>query len=617
MQSPATATAPKGFRFFRKWLQPLLAMVILPGICQATADTFTASLSSGTVAVGDQFQITFTLNGNGRGFKAPSFEDFNVLMGPSQSSNIQMINGSFSQSLSFTYVLQAVKEGTFRIGSAEIVLNNQKVLSNPVTVTVTKGTSRSQQGGGSGSGEPMTKSVFIRASVDKSSVFRGEGLVVTYRMYTRVTLVNYTISKLPAPNGFWSQDIPLAQQLEFHNENVDGVNYQVADLKKMVLFPQRSGTLILDPMEGEVIARVQVKRQRSNDPFDQFFGNDPFGSFFGGGLQEIKVPLRSQQVQINVRELPAGAPAGFTGAVGKFSFETSLDKSRTKSNEAVTLKLKITGKGNIKLIDAPKVTFPPDFETYDPKEAVNATTGSGGVSGTKTFEYLVIPRNAGNFKVTVDPFSYFDLEKKAYVEVPATTLDLEVEKGSETVTTTVSGVSKSEVQLLGRDIRFLKTGDPHLLLHPIPFRNSWIFYALLLAPFILLAIALQWRRKLAERMANASLLRSQRAIKIALRRLSKARELLNRGERSAFLEELSRAVWGYISDKLQLPVANLNRENAKALLLQRGTSESQVQGLLGVLDDCEFARFAGAAVVDPEALYKRGIDTITQMEEAV
>ena len=262
----------------------------------------------------------------------------------------------------------------------------------------------------------------------------------------------------------------------------------------MVLFPQRSGNLELDPMEGEVIARVQVKRQRSNDPFDQFFGNDPFGSFFGGGLQDVKVPLKSQPVRVNVRELPDGAPAGFTGAVGKFTFETSIDKDKTKTNEAVTLRIKVTGKGNIKLVDAPKVNFPPDFELYDPKESVNITAGGSGASGSKTFEYLIIPRNAGNFKITVDPFSYFDLDKKSHLELSGTTLDLAVEKGNETVTTTVSGVNKSDVQLLGKDIRFLKTADPQLALNPRPLRGSWLFYVLLFMPFALLLIALQWRK---------------------------------------------------------------------------------------------------------------------------
>lgn len=593
----------------------LLATLLLPVHSRATADVFTASLSSNSVAVGDQVQITFTLNGSGRNFKAPSFEGFNVLMGPSQSSNIQMINGSFSQTLSFTYVLQAVKEGTFKIGSAEIVLNNQKVLSNPVTLTVTKGTSRSSGGSSGGGGEPMTRNVFIRASVDKSNVFRGEGLVVTYRLYTRVTLVNYTISKLPAPNGFWSQEIQLPQQLQFHNENVDGVNYQVADLKKMVLFPQRSGNLELDPMEGEVIARVQVKRQRSNDPFDQFFGNDPFGSFFGGGLQDVKVPLKSQPVRVNVRELPDGAPAGFTGAVGKFTFETSIDKDKTKTNEAVTLRIKVIGKGNIKLVDAPKVNFPPDFELYDPKESVNITAGGSGASGSKTFEYLIIPRNAGNFKITVDPFSYFDLDKKSYLELSGTTLDLAVEKGNETVTTTVSGVNKSDVQLLGKDIRFLKTADPQLALNPRPLRGSWLFYVLLFMPFALLLIALQWRKKLAERMTNVALIRSQRASKVALRRLARSKELLGKQDHAAFLEELSRALWGYISDKLQLPVSELNRDNAKTHLQQRGTTEAMINELLSVLDACEFARFAGGTASLPDDLYRRGIASITQMEE--
>ncbi len=566
------------------------------------------------MAVGDQFQLTFTLNGgsNARGFKAPSFGDFTVLMGPSQSSNMQIINGSFSQSISITYVLQAQKEGTFKIGGAEIIAGNDKLISNSVTVNVGKGRS----GGGQNSDGATSSNVFLKASVDKSTAFRGEAIVVTYKLYTRVTLLNYTLDKLPSLNGFWSQEIELPQQPEFHNENVDGVNYKVADIKKLVLFPQRSGTLEIDPMRGEVIARVQAQRQRNNDPFNQFF-NDPFfnNPFFNNSVQDVKVPLKSSVLRVNVKELPSGAPGSFTGAVGRFSCEISLDKSTTKANEAVTLKVKISGKGNIKLADAPAINFPPDMETYEPKENVSVTATAGGVTGFKTFEYLIIPRTAGEYKLPIQPFSYFDLEKKQYVEIPSPELTLRVDKGNETVTTTISGTTKSDVQLLGKDILYIKTEVPDFESSHHPLFGSGIFYLLMALPALLFGFFLFMLKKQRAQQQNVGLVKQQRASKTALKRLSAAKTFMDARERDKFLDELFKALWGFVSDKLGIPVADLSKETAGSALRSKGVHEELIQEFIRATDNCEFARFAGNTTNDEEALYHQGLAVITQLEE--
>ncbi len=601
------------FKFF------LLAALFLLSSGIVSSQEFTATVSSPAVEVGEQFQITFSLNSTGKNFRPPTFIDFNVLMGPNQSTQMQIINGSVSQIISFTYVLQAVKEGTFKIGAAEIMAGNTKVQSNPITIIVSKAANRQQSGsqkqGGDNSGIAGSKNVFIRASIDKSNVYQGEGLAVTYRLYTKVTLLNYSVNKIPAFNGFWNQDINMPQQLEFHKENFDGVNYNVADIKKVILFPQRPGTLSIDPMEVEVIARVQVRRQQqqNNDPFSQFF-NDPF---FNNNIQDVKVPLKSDVIRVNVKDLPSGAPQSFTGAVGKFAYDVTMDKKDVKAHDAVTLKIKISGKGNIKLIEAPKIEFPPDFETYDPKENVSVNATGNGVTGHKTFEYLIIPRNPGNFKIDIAPFSYFDLEKKQYVSHPSSQLNLQVGRGSESTTTVISGVNKSDVQMLGKDIRFIKTAEPEFIQGAGNLFSSPVFYSLIAAPALLFAALLVVRRRKETMAGNMKLVRSQRANKIAMKRLSAAQKYLKENEREKFLDEMFRALWGFISDKLQIPVSDLSKDSAAHALLARNVSEELVLQFTDTVDMCEFARFAGGMAESNEAIYKKGIDVISQLESSL
>jgi hypothetical protein len=449
-------------------------------------------------------------------------------------------------------------------------------------------------------------------------VYRGEGVLVTYKLYTKVTLVNYGLNKMPSLEGFFSQEIQLPQQLEFHIENVDGVQYKVADIKKLVLFPQRTGTLILDPMEGEVVARMQVKRQQSRDPFDQFF-NDPFfnNPFFNNSVQDIPIKLKSDPVKINVKELPENAPVTFNGAVGKFSMEASLDKKETRAHDAVTLKIKIAGKGNLKLLDPPKIDFPPDFETYDPKVTANVNTTGSGVSGSKVFEYLVIPRNAGEYKFTVNGFTFFNLESSKYETVPGSDFMLTVGKGDETAATTVTGISKSDVQFLGKDIRFIKTNAPAFIQHRGTFYNSPLFYSLCGAPALLFVLLLAFRKRYEEMQGNVTLLKSRRANKVAMKRLSAAKKYLAENNNEKFLDAMFQALWGFVSDRLQIPVSELSKENVSQALAARNVSADTVTIFIHALDSLEMARFARGAAASNQEIYQRGIEVISKMEEEI
>jgi hypothetical protein len=586
----------------------------------AQNEKFTASSSATTVSVNDQFQVTFTFTGNGKSFRAPDFANFQVLMGPNQSSSVQIVNGNFSQTLSFTYVLQAESEGTFKIGAAEITGSSGKVLSNTLSINVVKGSAQAQSGKQSGSDQnnPDSRNVFLRTSVDKTNVYLGEAVVVTYRLYTKVTLLNYSIEKIPAMNGFWSQDIPMPQQLQFRQESVDGVAYNVADLKKTVLFPQRSGTLTVDAMTGEVIARLQVKRQgRSNDPFDQFFNDPFFNNPFNSGVKDVKIPLKGDPIKINVRDLPDNAPVSFGGAVGKLNYEVSVDKKEVKAHDPVTLKIKISGKGNIKLIDPPAISFPPDFETYDPKENSNLNATAGGVTGTKTFEYLLIPRNPGEYKIPIADFSYFDLDKKVYQEIKSPEIIIKVDKGDESMTVvTGSGVNKSDIQLLGKDIRFIKTNDPDFKQDSLPLYGSPEFYSLLTAPALLFGGMLLVRKRQEKRKGKTGILKSRRANKVALKRLALAKKLLASNEKEKFLDEISKAMWGFISDKLQIPVSDLSKESATEALLKINIKPELITEFTDTIDKCEFSRFAGSQAESHLDLYRLALNSISKIEES-
>ncbi len=397
-------------------------------------------------------------------------------------------------------------------------------------------------------------------------------------------------------------------------EVLDGVPYQVGVIKKVVLYPQHAGALELDPMDAEFIVRVQTQRNRQvnpNDPFAQFF-NDPFF----GGVQDVKVKRLSNIIRINVKELPADAPASFKGAVGKYTMEAFMDRPETKANDPVSLKVKIAGHGNLKLMDPLPLEFPQDIEAYDPKIADNTTVTEGGVNGNKTFEYLLIPRHSGDYKIPPVEFTYFDLDKKKYVTLNSPEFNLKVAKGSGPESVTINGVNKEDVQLLGKDIRYLKIGSLKLQKKGDEFYGSFGFYSLLVAPIFLFFGFLIYYRKNKELQQNTVLLKSKKATKLARKRLSTAKVLLTKNSREPFYDEVSKAIWGYLGDKLSIPLANLSKETISEVLLSRGVSEGLLGQFVDILNKCEFARFAPAnSAGHMQEIYDAAINSITKMEE--
>lgn len=586
----------------------------------ATAQTVTATVSRNPVGVNEQFELKYTVAGSVTRFKPPSLDDFGILSGPNQAQSVQFINGSMSQYITFSYILQPKKEGTFKIEPARIESGGKDVPSNSIDLVVVKGQggAASQQGKQQNQPEKTNisdKNIFFRVEVDKSTVYRGEGIAVTYKLYTNVSLVNYKISKLPSLDGFWSHELDIPPQLQLQNETFNGVAYKVGTIKKAIIYPQQSGTLIIDPMEGEVIARVQVKRTRSNNPFDIFndpFFNDPF--FGAGGYRDIRYAVKSAPIRITVKDLPPNPPASFKGAVGRFSMEAGIDKLKPKTNDAVTLKMRISGNGNLKLLEPPDITFPGDIETYDPKTADNIAFTMNGASGSRSFEYLMIPRVPGKYELGEVAFSYFDPSKKSYVTIKKGPFTLDVAKGADGGYAS-TGTGKADFKVIGRDIRYIKTNTPNYITLGSGFVGSALFWALLLLPVALFGGALMYQRKHRESLQNATLLRARKAGQAARKRLAGAKKALDAGDLNGFYEGTSKALWDYAGHKLNLAQSNLTRDLVAERLAAAGTDAEQIRRFGTLLDRCEMSRFAGTRLEQsPDQFYEEAVDLITKIE---
>jgi len=554
------------------------------------------------VAAGDQFRLGFTLNEKGTDLQLPDLSNFDVLMGPStsQSSSIQIINGKTTQTSSFSYIfiLRAKKEGKFTIRPASIKVDGKTYESNSLTIQVVKeqaqqATGNQGQGSQQGSqseeeapaGNISKDNLFVRVSVDKTNVSKGEQILSTVKLYIsqNVPLNGFDEVKLPTYEGFWTKDIDVPSQVNFTREVYNGKIYQVGILKKTILFPQQTGTIRINPFEITCLVRQRVRQQQGF--FDDFFDN----------YRVVKAKVVSDPVAINVKDLP-NPPANFSGAVGNFSISSSLDKNALKSNEAVTLKLTVNGSGNLTLINAPKIELPQDFEAYEPKTSDNVIASDNGLSGSISFEYLFIPRFAGNFTIPAIQFVFFNPGTRQFETRTTEAFNIKVEKGSDDQNSSVvSSFSKEDVKMIGKDIRFIKQNKSELKPKGSSFYGTFEFYIIYILSLAGFAAFFVVNRKKIRENANVVLVRNKRANKVALKRLKEASGFLKTNKPEQFYEAVIKALWGYLSDKLTIPVADLNREKASEKLLSKGIDQETVTELMKIIDDCEFARYAPAA----------------------
>jgi hypothetical protein len=581
--------------------------------------SFVTEVSSNQVAVGDRIQVQFTLhNANGRDFRQPSFKGFSVLSGPSTSQSSQWINGKTSSSISYVYLIQADVEGKFTIESASINVDGKKLTSNPVTITISKGsvkpkpkndeTELNQQ-----AESIVHKNLFLKLVVNKQQAYQGEPIVATYKLYIhpQLSVLQLGQPKMPSFNGFWTQDLGI-KELQFVNESINGVTYKVADLKKVVLLPQQSGNLIVYPMEIESVVRLEVRNNRKQrSPFDDDF----FDSFFGNNYKDFKFIIKSRSSDINIKPLPKGAASDYAGAVGNLQIKSSIDKTKLKTGDAATLRVTISGFGNLKLIEALPLTLPPDLDVFDPKVSENINVGESGMNGSKSFEYYIVPRNPGEFRIDPIQFTFFDLNSKSYTTLTTDSYVLNVEKG--TGTSFVSGTQKEGINYLSKDISYIKNqltarvGDSG-------FTGSFLFYLTIILPFLSLVFLFLFIRKRDEEEGNQSLLKLRRARKLAIKRLSLANKHIQTNKENEFYEEISRVLWGYLSDKLLIPVSSLSRQSAVDMLSKKNVDDKIINELTDIVDYCEFVRFApGSERKSMKEVYDKSAGIITVLEGSI
>lgn len=597
----------------------LKKLLIILGVCisflvNAQAPAFYAQVSKNRVTVGEPFQIAFTLNGPGNNLVYSNLKDFNIHAGPNQSQSMSIVNGNMSQSTTISFIISAKKEGKITIGPASVMANgNQKLETAPITIEVTKGSAQSAQSSAPENPDQVASEInnedlFLRTYLSKTKCYIGEQITVTQKAYSRLDLRGFQNIKFPPYNGFWSQQEEGNKQINPQQEVINGITYIVAEYSKVYLFPQRSGSITIEPVELECIVRRASHRQPRNI-IEQIFG--------GGGYEDIAVKVKSKPVKLEVKELPAeGKPEGFTGAVGNFSYKAELSKDQVKANDAVNIKLTVTGKGNIALLEAPKAGLPESFETYDPKSSQTVKT-AGGVSGSKTFDYLVIPREKGEFVISNLNFSFFDPEKKQYIRLPSPDMKLTVLEGeagsAQVIIPHKKGLNETE-----NDIRYIKTGDLGLQKPEDEFFSSTLHYTFLVIPALLFIGGIMFAKQRIKANSDVSGMKERKAARVAKKQLAAAEKHMLANRKDDFFNEVLTALNKYISDKLGLPVADLSKERISEMLLQRQVNEQTRTHLIDTLNTCEYARYApGSVTGDLKKVYQDTAELVSQLESQI
>lgn len=600
----------------------ILFFILISTVIGAWADNITFTANAPEVVVsGDQFRLSYTINSQKvRDFRAPSIKEFEVLMGPSRStqSSTQIINGNVTSTstITFTYILMAGKEGTYTIPGATIVADGNNYTSNSVEIKVLppdqsagagSGNSRNSSRNQANSGKITDKELFMMATASKTNVYEQEAILLTYKVYTQVNLTELR-GDIPDLKGFHTQEVELPNQKTWTLEHYNGRNYNTTIWRQLVLFPQQTGKIEIPSVTfGGTVSQMVA----STDPFDAFFN--------GGNYVNITKNLVTPKLTINVKELPAGKPANFSGGVGEFTLSSTISTQELKTNDAVTIKLVISGTGNMKLINTPEVGFPQDFEIYDPKVDNKFNLTRNGLAGNKVIEYLAIPRHAGTYTIPPIEFSYFDLKSQSYKTLKTDAYTLNVAKGEGNSDQVVANfTSKEDLKVLGQDIRYIKTGDTRLTQKDDYFYGStsyWLWYIIPLTLFIAFMIIY---RKQAMENANVAKVRTKKANKVATKRMKNAGKLLAEKKSEAFYDEVLKALWGYISDKLSIPLSQLSKDNIEEELQKHQVADELIKEFINNLNDCEFARYApGNQDEKMDKIYSSAIDVISKMENSI
>lgn len=610
--------------FIRKMKYIVLAALLLISVNVSAQVTCKASAPS-QVAVNQTFYLSFALNAKADKVASISFNTFDVLGGPSQSysSSTSIVNGKMSSTTSYTYtyILQATKEGSYTIPAVTFVVDGKQVKSNPLNIKVVASSSGANSGSGAGQSARSQsastsfdkKDVFVKTFASKSNPYQGEQVVVTHKLYVG-TSVNggFRVEKvdMPTQSGFWSYTLGDPNADAPHTvETVNGKKYNVYEIRRTALFPQKSGKLTVSPMKIDLLCRV-IYQVRSNDFWDDFFGG-------GQRSQDYHLNLSSNSITLNVKDLPQkGRPENFSGVVGSFDIKSHLTRNELKTNDAANLIVTIEGTGNLQHIEALPINFPPDFDVTEPKITDNINTRGNVVTGSRSFEYILIPRSVGEFVIPATEFVYFDNNSGRYKTLSTEEYQFKVAKGASDSGVATTVANKKDVQILDRDIRFIKSVNDGFKPAGNRFFGTWLYWLLLLLPFLVQGIFIViWKQQI-ENRRNVAQLKDRRANKVARKRLKKAGKLLADHSKEEFYVEISRALWGYMSDKFHIPLAQLSLETVELKLKEKQLSEDSINDFMATLNQCEYARFApGDSAALMNEMYEASLQFITRIEQ--
>ncbi|MBR4738483.1 MAG: protein BatD [Bacteroidales bacterium] len=587
-----------------------------------------------SVYAGDNFTVRFVVDARASDFRGPTFKGFSLRSGPntSSSSSYSFVNGQMTSSVQtvFSYTLTADLEGTFTVDAATCNAGGKKVSSQSFSIKVEKADparqqqQRAQQQQRQQAYDPWQqqpqqaqtideKSLFARASVSKNNPWQGEQVIVTYKIYTQVPISQFAIDKLPGNRGFWAEDLSEGRQIKQYEETVGDRRYQVAEIRRGALFAQESGKLTIEPLDLNVLAMVQRQRRRTGTILDLF--DDPFFS----AREAVERALSTNRINVNVRPLPA-APDGFTGGVGRFDVQGGLSLDKVKANEAVSYRVTISGTGNLMLVNAPSPEFPNVFEVYDPRIEDNIKRGDNGVSGSRTYEWVLIPRSQGTYTIPELHVVYFDPAAGHYVTRTITKQVIEVEKGDARNQAHMGG--KDDVRLLNSDINYIHPIRPSALKRQSSETHAGLLFWLTAVLIVLLtAGTLVFVRRRQEAEQNVVGMRRKRALRLARKRLKRAEKHLKAGDTNAFYEEIYRAIWGCLADKYSIELAKLSRDTVTQCLVDKQVPADRQESIMKVLQDVDMARFGGSsrggdgdAHAQMQGIYDEALDMIVGLE---
>ncbi len=582
------------------------------------------------VTVGEPFPVEYALNAKPEddSFTPPKLEGFDVVAGPriSSGTSIQIVNGNMTRTVNYTYtyVLMAQEAGRYTIPAASVKVKGVSYSSTSTPVEVVKESesinSGSQQGGGSQQADNQQRSqntassrvgkddLFLLMNLSQKSVFKGEPIRAEIKLYTRVDIVNNDNLKLPTFNGFWAQDVTDSRQQGGRRETYNGKVYDTHIVREYLLYPQQSGELVIEPAQIDIVAQVVVQ-SRNMDPF------------FGGGHEfyNVRRHLETPSVKIDVKRLPASAPASFSGAVGTYAIEViPPESSSIVANAASTIKLRVSGSGNISFVQAPKIDLPNSFELYNVKTTESLRNEATQQSGYKEFEYPFIARAEGDYTIPAVEFSYFDPSNRAYTTVKTNPFSLTITADKSSAggaAQVVSGVTKSDIELLGRDIRFIKLGEARFLRDREPFILSTLYLVIVAVIVAVWGALLVLLRRMISDSKNEALRRGKRASKVAVQRFKSAKSSMDEGDERTFYREMLQGLWGYMSDKLNIPVADLTKECVREELMKRGGSKETAQEFSAIITRCDEAQYSPVASTQMDEVYGEGLQLVSKIEE--